>query len=102
MESPADRRCSYAPTRGLATDPHVTFIVTVAREGRHLEDSMPGCPASDSEEFEDFVLTRAPEFIEGMATANAELAAGETVSLADGSQPSHARHLRSAPYSPVR
>lgn len=36
----------------------------------------------DSEEFEDFVLTHTPEFVEGMATANAELAAGETVPLA--------------------
>jgi PHD/YefM family antitoxin component YafN of YafNO toxin-antitoxin module len=39
--------------------------------------------AVDSDEFEDFVLAHAPEFVEGIATANAELAAGETVSLAD-------------------
>jgi prevent-host-death family protein len=39
--------------------------------------------AVDSDEFEDFVLAHAPEFVEGMATANAELATGETVSLAD-------------------
>jgi len=34
----------------------------------------------DSAEFEDFVLTHAPEFVEGMAAADRELAAGETVS----------------------
>lgn len=37
----------------------------------------------DSAEFEDFVLAHAPQFIEGMAAADAELAAGATVSLAD-------------------
>jgi hypothetical protein len=37
----------------------------------------------DSEEFEDFVLAHAPEFVDGIATADAELTAGETVSLAD-------------------
>jgi hypothetical protein len=36
----------------------------------------------DSEEFEDFALANAPQFVEGMAAADAELAAGETVSLA--------------------
>jgi hypothetical protein len=36
-----------------------------------------------NEEFEDFVLTHAPQFVDGMAAADAELAAGETVSLAD-------------------
>jgi antitoxin YefM len=39
--------------------------------------------AVDSDEFENFVLAHAPEFVEGIATADAELAAGETVSLAD-------------------
>jgi hypothetical protein len=37
----------------------------------------------DSEEFEDFVLAHAPQFVDGMAAADAELATGETVSLAD-------------------
>ena len=36
----------------------------------------------DSEEFEDFVLAHAPQFVDGRAAADAELAAGETVSLA--------------------
>jgi hypothetical protein len=37
----------------------------------------------DSAEFEDFVLAHAPQFVDDMAAADAELAAGETVSLAD-------------------
>lgn len=36
-----------------------------------------------SEEFEDFVLAHAPQFVEGMVAAGVELEAGETVSLAD-------------------
>ncbi len=51
----------------------------ITRRGRPVAYML----AVDSEEFEDFVLTHAPEFVEGMATADAELAAGETVSLAD-------------------
>ena len=51
----------------------------ITRRGRPVAYML----AVDSEEFEDFVLAHAPEFVEGMATANAELAAGETVSLAD-------------------
>ncbi len=50
----------------------------ITRRGRPVAYML----AVDSEEFEDFVLAHAPEFVEGMATANAELAAGETVSLA--------------------
>ncbi len=51
----------------------------ITRRGRPVAYML----AVDSEEFEDFVLAHAPEFVEGMATANAELASGETVSLAD-------------------
>lgn len=51
----------------------------ITRRGRPVAYMLP----VDSEEFEDFVLTHAPEFVEGIATADAELAAGETVSLAD-------------------
>jgi hypothetical protein len=41
----------------------------------------------DSEEFEDFVLAHAPQFVDGMAAADIELAAGETVSLAEARSP---------------
>jgi prevent-host-death family protein len=51
----------------------------ITRRGRPVAYVLP----VDSEEFEDFVLTHAPQFIEGMATADAELAARATVSLAD-------------------
>lgn len=51
----------------------------VTRRGRPVVYMLP----VDSEEFEDFVLAHAPQFVEGMATADAELAARETVSLAD-------------------
>jgi PHD/YefM family antitoxin component YafN of YafNO toxin-antitoxin module len=51
----------------------------VTRRGRPVVYMLP----VDSEEFEDFVLAHAPQFVDGMAAANAELAAGETVSLAD-------------------
>lgn len=37
----------------------------------------------DSEGFEDFVLAHAPQFVDGMAASDVELAAGETVSLAE-------------------
>jgi hypothetical protein len=40
-------------------------------------------PPVDSEQFEDFVLANAPEFVKGMATADRELAHGETTSLAE-------------------
>lgn len=49
----------------------------VTRRGRPVVYMLP----VDSEEFEDFVLTHAPQFVEGMIEADAELAAGETVSL---------------------
>jgi PHD/YefM family antitoxin component YafN of YafNO toxin-antitoxin module len=50
----------------------------ITRRGRPVVYMLP----VDSEEFEDFVLAHAPQFIEGMAVADAELAAGETISLA--------------------
>lgn len=51
----------------------------ITRRGRPVAYMLP----VDSEEFEDFVLAHAPEFVEGMAAADAELAAGQTISLAD-------------------
>lgn len=51
----------------------------VTRHGRPIVYMLP----VDSEEFEDFVLSHAPRFVNGMATADAELVAGETVSLAE-------------------
>ncbi|HYM45731.1 MAG TPA: type II toxin-antitoxin system Phd/YefM family antitoxin [Solirubrobacteraceae bacterium] len=51
----------------------------VTRRGRPVAYMLP----IDSEEFEDFVLAHAPQFVEGMAASDAELAAGETVSLED-------------------
>jgi prevent-host-death family protein len=51
----------------------------ITRRGRPVAYMLP----VDSAEFEDFVLAHAPQFIEGMATADVELTAGETVSLAD-------------------
>jgi PHD/YefM family antitoxin component YafN of YafNO toxin-antitoxin module len=53
--------------------------VLVTRRGRPVVYMRPVEPA----EFEHFALAHAPEFVEGMATADAELAAGETVSLID-------------------
>jgi prevent-host-death family protein len=50
----------------------------ITRRGRPVVYMLP----FDSDEFEDFVLAHAPAFVEGMAVADAELAAGETVSLA--------------------
>jgi PHD/YefM family antitoxin component YafN of YafNO toxin-antitoxin module len=51
----------------------------VTRRGRPVVYMLP----VDSEEFEDFVLSHAPQFVEGMPAADRELAAGETRSLAD-------------------
>jgi PHD/YefM family antitoxin component YafN of YafNO toxin-antitoxin module len=51
----------------------------ITRHGRPVVYMLP----VDSAEFEDFVLTHAPQFVEGMATADAELATGETVPLTD-------------------
>jgi PHD/YefM family antitoxin component YafN of YafNO toxin-antitoxin module len=50
----------------------------ITRRGRPVVYMLP----VDSDEFEDFVLAHAPEYVEGMAAADTELAAGETVSLA--------------------
>ena len=50
----------------------------VTRRGRPVVYMLP----VDSEEFEDFVLAHAPQFVDGIAAADAELAAGETVSFA--------------------
>lgn len=51
----------------------------VTRRGRPVVYMLP----VDSAEFEDFVLAHAPQFVDGMAVADLELAAGETVSLAN-------------------
>jgi prevent-host-death family protein len=51
----------------------------ITRRGRPVVYMLP----VDSAEFEDFVLAHAPQFVEGMAAADAELAASTTVSLAD-------------------
>ena len=51
----------------------------VTRRGRPVVYMLP----VDSVEFEDFVLAHAPEFVEGMAAAEAELKAAKTVTLAD-------------------
>ncbi len=51
----------------------------ITRRGRPVVYMLP----VDSVEFEDFELAHAPQFVEGMAAADGELAAGETVSLAD-------------------
>ncbi|HST55146.1 MAG TPA: type II toxin-antitoxin system Phd/YefM family antitoxin [Solirubrobacteraceae bacterium] len=51
----------------------------VTRRGRPVVYMLP----VDSEEFEDFVLSHAPQFVDGMAAVDAELAAGETISLTD-------------------
>jgi PHD/YefM family antitoxin component YafN of YafNO toxin-antitoxin module len=51
----------------------------ITRRGRPVAYMLP----VDSEQFEDFVLAHAPEFVEGTAAANAELADGETISLAE-------------------
>jgi PHD/YefM family antitoxin component YafN of YafNO toxin-antitoxin module len=50
----------------------------VTRRGRPVVYMLP----VDSAEFEDFVLAHAPQFVDGMAAADSELTAGETVSLA--------------------
>ncbi|HEY7830105.1 MAG TPA: type II toxin-antitoxin system Phd/YefM family antitoxin [Solirubrobacteraceae bacterium] len=50
----------------------------ITRRGRPVVYMLP----VDSEEFEDFVLTHAPQFVEGMAAADTELVTGATVSLA--------------------
>jgi PHD/YefM family antitoxin component YafN of YafNO toxin-antitoxin module len=51
----------------------------VTRRGRPVVYMLP----VDSEEFEDFVLAHASQFVDGMAAADIELATGETVSLVE-------------------
>lgn len=51
----------------------------ITRRGRPVAYMLP----VDSEQFEDFVLAHAPEFVEGMAAADGDLASGETTSLAE-------------------
>ncbi|MFZ2113273.1 MAG: type II toxin-antitoxin system Phd/YefM family antitoxin [Solirubrobacteraceae bacterium] len=50
----------------------------ITRRGRPVVYMLP----VDSEEFEDFVLAHAPQFVAGIAAADVELANAETVSLA--------------------
>jgi prevent-host-death family protein len=51
----------------------------ITRRGRPIAYMLP----IDSEQFEDFVLANAPEFVSGMAAADRELAIGETTSLTE-------------------
>lgn len=51
----------------------------ITRRGRPVAYVMP----VDSEQFEEFALANAPEFVAGMAAADAELRAGETISLTE-------------------
>jgi PHD/YefM family antitoxin component YafN of YafNO toxin-antitoxin module len=51
----------------------------ITRRGRPVAYMLP----VDSEQFEDFVLANAPEFVKGMAAADRELARGETTALAE-------------------
>ena len=53
--------------------------VLITRRGRPVAYVLP----VDSEQFEEFVLANAPEFIAGMEEADAELRTGETVSLSE-------------------
>lgn len=51
----------------------------ITRRGRPVAYVVP----VDSDQFEDFVLANAPEFVAGMAAADSELRAGETSSLSE-------------------
>jgi prevent-host-death family protein len=51
----------------------------ITRRGRPVAYMLP----VDSEQFEEFVLANAPEFVKGMAAAYRELARGETTSLTE-------------------
>lgn len=51
----------------------------ITRHGRAVAMIVP----VDAAALEDFVLANAPELVEGMHAANAELAAGRTRSLSD-------------------
>jgi hypothetical protein len=53
---------------------------------RDHEERGPTLPVA-SEQFEDFVLAHAPKLVDGMTAADAELAAGETTSLAERLEP---------------
>lgn len=54
----------------------------ITRRGRPVAYVLP----VDSEQFEEFVLANAPEFIAGMEEADVELRAGETISLSEFKQ----------------
>jgi prevent-host-death family protein len=51
----------------------------ITRRGRPVAYVLP----VDSEQFEDFILANAPEFVAGRTAADAELRAGETISLTE-------------------
>jgi len=52
--------------------------ILITRHGRPVACMLP----VDERELEDYVLANAPEFVKGLAEADAELRAGETTSLA--------------------
>lgn len=54
----------------------------ITRRGRPVAYMLP----VDAQQMEDFVLAHAPSFVTGMADADAELAAGETTSLAEAAR----------------
>lgn len=51
----------------------------ITRRGRPVAAMV----AIDSDELEDYVLSRAPEFVRSMATADADLRAGQTRAVED-------------------
>jgi prevent-host-death family protein len=80
-----DSRVGVVNARDLARD--TSKLLEEVEEGRAFLVTRHGVPVAtvtpiNQEALEDFVLAQAPEFVEGMAAADAELAAGETVSLA--------------------
>lgn len=63
-------------------------IGSVVRTGRPAVVTKAGRPialvsALDPDDLEDWVLAHAPEFVRGMRQADADLAAGRTISLED-------------------
>ena len=63
-------------------------VGAVERSGRPAIVTRNGKPvaaimAVDEEALEDFVLANAPEFVKAMREADAELASGETTTLAE-------------------
>lgn len=63
-------------------------VASVVRTGRPAIVTKGGRPvalvtALDPDELEDWVLANAPEFVKGMRRADADLAAGRTISLED-------------------